>query len=102
MAAFLSEQAVQPHLKSILLEKIGNYPRVRSILTLASILNRLPDCKELASFLEENKTEIRLLEDAYIASRYLVREYTKEEAKTLISSNSFPLSSFSPEPAHVS
>ncbi|MGC8832340.1 MAG: HEPN domain-containing protein [Thermoproteota archaeon] len=28
LAAFLSEQAVQLHLKSILLEKIGDYPRV--------------------------------------------------------------------------
>lgn len=84
LAAFLSEQAVQLHLKSILLEKIGDYPRVHSILTLASILNRLPDCKELARFLEKSKTEIRLLEDAYIASRYLVREYTREEAEILV------------------
>ncbi len=84
MAAFLSEQAVQLHLKSILLEKTGDYPRAHSILTLASILNRLLDCKDLARFLEENKTETRFLEDAYIASRYLVRDHTREEAEILV------------------
>lgn len=84
LAAFLSEQSAQLYLKSVLLEKIGDYPRVHSILTLASILKKIPDCKDLAEFLEERKVEVRLLEDAYIASRYLFREYVKEEAETLV------------------
>jgi len=84
LAAFLSEQSVQLYLKSILLEKIGDYPRVHSILTLAFILKKLPDCKDLAEFLDKKKAEVRLLEDAYIASRYLLREYVKEEAEMLV------------------
>ncbi|MBO3802204.1 MAG: HEPN domain-containing protein [Thermoproteota archaeon] len=83
LAAFLSEQAVQLYLKSVLLEKIGDYPRVHSILTLASILKKT-SFKDLAEFLEEKKTEVRLLEDAYIASRYLLREYTKGEAEIIV------------------
>ncbi|MBO3831851.1 MAG: HEPN domain-containing protein [Candidatus Brockarchaeota archaeon] len=74
----------QPNLKSILLEKMGDHSRVRSILILASILKKLPNFKDLAEFLDGKKTEVRLLEDAYIASRYLMREYTKEEAETII------------------
>ena len=84
LAVFLAEQSVQLHLKSILLEKIGDYPRVHSILTLASILKRLPECKDLAELLERRRLEARSLEDAYIASRYLPREYAKEEAEALV------------------
>ncbi len=50
-----------------------------------SILEKLPDCKDLVKLLEKKKMEVGLLEDAYIASRYLVREYTKEEAEILVS-----------------
>lgn len=83
LASFLSEQAVQLYLKSILLEEIGDYPRTRSISVLISILKKLTNYNLLLKFLEEKRNEIRFMEDAYIASRYLVREYT-ESAKTLV------------------
>jgi HEPN domain-containing protein len=41
LASFLSEQAVQLHLKSILLEEIGDYPRTHSISILISILKKI-------------------------------------------------------------
>ncbi len=84
LASFLSEQAVQLHLKSILLEEIGDYPRTHSISILISILKKLTNYNSLLKFLEEKRNEIRLMEDAYIASRYLLREYTEDEAKTLV------------------
>ncbi len=84
LTAFLSEQAVQPLLKSILLEKIGEYPHTHSILTPLSILERVPGCEDLVKFLKEKRVELGLMEDAYIASRYLVREYSKEEAELLV------------------
>ncbi|MEM1517426.1 MAG: HEPN domain-containing protein [Thermofilum sp.] len=68
----------------MLLEKVGDYPKVHSTMALASILGRLPECGELVSFLEENRVEVGLLEDAYIASRYLAREYSREEAEILV------------------
>ena len=84
LASFLSEQAVQLHLKSILLEEIGDYPRTHSISILISILKKLTNYNLLLKFLEEKRNEIRLMEDAYIASKYLPREYTEDEAKTLV------------------
>lgn len=84
LASFLSEQAVQLHLKSILLEKFGDYPRTHSISLLISILKKTSEYNTLTKFFEERRREISLMEDAYIASRYLAREYTREEAEVLI------------------
>ncbi|RLG40767.1 MAG: DNA-binding protein [Thermoproteota archaeon] len=83
IASFLSEQAVQLYLKSLLLEKLGDYPRTHSISTLLSIIKEIPSCDRLMELLERSR-EIRLMEDAYIASRYLAREYTREEAEVLV------------------
>ncbi|MGC8932753.1 MAG: HEPN domain-containing protein [Candidatus Methanodesulfokora sp.] len=80
LAAFLSEQAVQLHLKSILPEKIGDFPRTHS--ALISVLKRLPYFRNLLEFLE-GKIEIRLLEEEYIASSFF-REHTEEEAEILV------------------
>lgn len=44
-------------------------------------LKKLTNYNSLLKFLEEKRNEIRLMEDTYIASRYLVREYTESEAK---------------------
>ncbi|MEM2998393.1 MAG: HEPN domain-containing protein [Thermoproteota archaeon] len=84
LASFLSEQAVQLHLKSILLEELGDYPRTHSITYITSILKKLPKYKDLTKFLEENKLAVRLMEDSYISSRYLIREFTREEAEILV------------------
>jgi HEPN domain-containing protein len=84
VASFLSEQAVQLHLKSILLEKLGDYPRTHSISSLVSIIKKTAGYEALMRFLEENRMGLRLMEDAYISSRYLVREFAKEEAEMLI------------------
>jgi len=85
LAAFLSEQAVQLYMKSILLEKIGDYPRIHSISTLLSLLKQVSGIQDLVKLLEGRRAELGLMEDAYIASRYLVREYSEEEAKILVS-----------------
>jgi HEPN domain-containing protein len=69
-------------LKSILLEKIGDFPRTHS--ALISVLKRLPYFRNLLEFLDGKTIEIRLLEEAYIASRYLFREHTEEEADLLV------------------
>jgi HEPN domain-containing protein len=77
VASFLSEQAVQLHLKSILLEKLGDYPRTHSISSLVSIIKKTAGYEALMRFLEENRMGLLLMEDAYISSRYLVREFAK-------------------------
>jgi HEPN domain-containing protein len=67
-----------------LLEKLGDYPRTHSISLLISILKKTSSYDALVKFLEERRKDVSLMEDAYIASRYLVREYTREEAEVLI------------------
>jgi len=84
VASFLSEQAVQLYLKSLLLEELGDYPRTHSISTLLTILGKVEKYKNVAKILEIKKREIRLMEDAYISSWYLVRKFEEEEAQTLI------------------
>lgn len=84
LASFLSEQAVQLHLKSILLEEFGDYPKLHSISNLISILRKTQKYEPLIKFFDENRLKIRLMEDAYLMSRYTMREYTKEEAEMLV------------------
>jgi HEPN domain-containing protein len=74
------QSRLQLHLKSILLEKIGDFPRTHS--ALISALRRLPYFRNLLEFLER-KIEIRLLEEEYIASSFF-REHTEEEAEILV------------------
>jgi HEPN domain-containing protein len=38
----------------------------------------------MGKFFEERKGIFRLMEDSYISSRYLVREFTREEAEGLL------------------
>ncbi|MGB9728094.1 MAG: HEPN domain-containing protein [Nitrososphaeria archaeon] len=84
LASFLSEQAVQLHLKSILLEELGEYPRTHSISYLFSIISKISGYNNLIKFFEDNRMQFRLMEDAYISSRYLIREYTRDEAQMLL------------------
>jgi HEPN domain-containing protein len=84
LAAFLSEQAVQLYLKSILLEELGDYPRTHSISYLFSLISKIQKYKDMGKFFEERKKIFRLMEDSYISSRYLSREFTKEEAEELL------------------
>ncbi|MCX8189357.1 MAG: HEPN domain-containing protein [Nitrososphaeria archaeon] len=84
LTSFLSEQAVQLFLKSILLEELGDYPKIHLISNLISILRKVQKYESLVKFFDENKLKIRLMEDAYILSRYTIREYTKEEAEILL------------------
>ncbi|MEM3713441.1 MAG: HEPN domain-containing protein [Nitrososphaeria archaeon] len=84
IASFLSEQAVQLELKSILLEEFGDYPKLHSISNLISILRKTRKHEPLIKFFDENRLKICLMENAYILSRYVIREYTKEEAETLL------------------
>jgi len=52
VASFLSEQAVQLYLKSLLLEELGDYPRTHSISTLLTILGKVEKYKNVAKILE--------------------------------------------------
>lgn len=60
LASFLSEQAVQLHLKSILLEKFGDYPRTHSISLPISILKKTSEYDTLINFLRKEGEKLAL------------------------------------------
>ena len=81
LTVYLREQAIQLHLKSILLEELGDYPRTHSLTYLFQLLQKTEEPRNLYNIYKDNKQLFTFLEDAYIATRYLPREYSKEEAR---------------------
>lgn len=64
----------------------ADYPRTHSVRVLLEILSELVSEDRraaLKSLLENYLLELGMLEDAYITSRYLMREFTKQEAERL-------------------
>jgi HEPN domain-containing protein len=62
------------------------YPRTHSLRTLLQLLSDIVDEKYrdiLKNMLDKYLLELGILEDAYISSRYLVREFKKEEVEKL-------------------
>ncbi len=77
LAAFNLEQACQLLLKAELLRTRGGYPRTHSLVRLLRELGR-------EEFARENIGHLTKLEDAYITSRYYVREFHREEIEELL------------------
>jgi HEPN domain-containing protein len=63
---------------------LGDYPRTPSISYLLSLISRIEKYEDMGKFFEERKGIFRLMGDSYISSRYLVREFTREEAEGLL------------------
>ncbi|MEM1830701.1 MAG: HEPN domain-containing protein [Candidatus Nezhaarchaeales archaeon] len=85
-ACFSSEQAAQLFVKSVILELVGEVPRLHRVRELLYLLSRsVPEVeKPITKFIEENREGLRALDDAYIASRYMPYTYTREDAETLV------------------
>lgn len=87
LAAFLAEQAAQLYVKYKILELTGEMPRTQ---VLRQLLAALADClsgdrkEAVISFIRSNRSLLIRLEEAYIASRYLIRRYDEEEAEELV------------------
>ena len=87
LAAFSLEQALQLFLKSKLLENGVDYPRTHSVRTLLEILQRVVSedkRKVVRDALNKYLLELGILEDAYITSRYIMREFREGEVKRLL------------------
>ena len=82
LSVFFSEQAVQLYLKSLILELIGEIPRTHSIIELLSFIRKIVD-RKIDDFIKAHRESIIALEDAYLLSRYFLREYNREEAGRL-------------------
>ncbi|MGB9659693.1 MAG: HEPN domain-containing protein [Nitrososphaerales archaeon] len=85
IAAFMADQAIQLYLKSVILELTGEVPRVHAVRQLMYALKELLGKSNLFDdFVKENRSLLIRLEESYISSRYLPREYEREEAEELI------------------
>jgi len=81
LVLFHVEQFVQLYSKYLLYRKIGDYPKTNSLTRLIRYLIKVYENCKLREFYENNLEMIYLLEEAYISSRYIPREYDKEIAK---------------------
>jgi len=60
-----------------------DYLRTHSASKIVEIIYRLTGSEYIKRLLVEYAIQLVVLEDAYITSRYIAREYSEEEAKRL-------------------
>ncbi|MBD3205731.1 HEPN domain-containing protein [Candidatus Bathyarchaeota archaeon] len=88
LTVFNAEQSLHLFLKAKLLEEGLPYPQTHGVRSLMELLSTITEedktGKEVSKLLELYLIELGSLEDAYIASRYLLREYKREEAERLL------------------
>ena len=84
LVLFHVEQFLQLYLNYLIYKKIGDYPKTHSLTRFFRDVIKVYDDKRLQEFYEENLEAIYLLEETYIASRYLPREYDEEIAKRIL------------------
>ncbi len=75
-AIFQIEQAFQLILKYLLAKQFGYYPKTHSLKLLIENCSKIK--KELITFYEKYREIIKILEDAYLGSRYFPFSYDKE------------------------
>jgi HEPN domain-containing protein len=86
LAVFSLEQALQLFLKSRILSLGMSYPRTHSVRRLLETFSEIASGEKksvLKEILEKYLFELGALDDAYITSRYVTREYRKEEVEKL-------------------
>jgi len=84
ISCFLSEQATQLHLKSVLLEEVGDYPRTHSKRTLLTEVSKSFGRERIREFTRKNRARLIALEDAYVIARYTPTTYTEKDAEDMI------------------
>jgi HEPN domain-containing protein len=83
LAAFSLEQSLQLYLKAYLLKAGVDYPRTHSVRKLLELLAETTDSNEIRRLVSKYAVELGSLEDAYITSRYMTRQYFQEEVDRL-------------------
>ncbi len=83
LAVFSLEQSLQLFLKATLLKLGVDFPRTHSVRRLLDVLSQVGGKEEIRQLLSVYSVELGSLEDAYIVSRYVARQYTSEEFERL-------------------
>jgi len=80
LVLFHVEQAIQLYAKYLLYRRLGDFPKTHSIVGLLKDLVKIYGSKELESVIGSHIELLYLLEESYITSRYIPREYDPEIA----------------------
>ena len=84
-AIFLAEQALQLHLKALIIKYADLRIRSHSLRELLYRLGQVFEREDrIEEFIRSNRKLLRELEDAYIGTRYEARVYYREDAEELI------------------
>jgi HEPN domain-containing protein len=84
LAVFSLEQSLQLYLKAYLLKLGLEFTKTRSVRRLLELIYKVTNSEEIRGALANYAVELGSLEDAYITSRYVAREYCEEEARKLL------------------
>ena len=82
LAAFCVEQYIQLYLKYFLAKTVGYYPRTHSLSVLLSEAGKI--CPEFVNFYSRRALELSSVEDAYITSRYVPREFDTKTVEAML------------------
>lgn len=74
---------LQLYLKAYLLKLGVDFPRTHSVRRLLELIHEVTSKDEVKELLRKFSVELGSLEDAYITSRYVVRDYSPEEVERL-------------------
>ncbi|MFO7796068.1 MAG: HEPN domain-containing protein [Promethearchaeati archaeon] len=77
IACFMAEQSVQLHLKAIILEKTGDFPKTHSIKGLFGILFNLTKDDRF----KYDRQKLMFLEAAYFNASYFTISYDEKDAE---------------------
>lgn len=84
LAAFDFEQTLQLYLKYYIFLKLANFPKVHSLEKLLEGIGRIYKKEaEIKKILKENVNLISDLNQAYISSRYLPVEFSREQIRNM-------------------
>ena len=75
------EQAVQLWVKYLIFKKAGDFPKSHYFNILLDNLADIYNSPTVRNFYQENILQFKSLEDAYLTSRYLPKEFSREEAE---------------------
>lgn len=79
LTLFHCEQAIQLYLKYLLAKRMGDYPKTHKIWELLADVGKVT-----GKPLNIPNMMLDLLEEAYIASRYLPKEYSRETVEEVL------------------
>jgi len=79
LAAFSLEQSLQLFLKASLLKLGIDFPRTHSVRRLLEMLHEVTGENRIKEVLHRFNIELGALEDAYIMSGHVARDYNREE-----------------------